>query len=156
MLVAGFTMITMTARLLVMLSLQDPQATGISTDDAAPSKATKLPSSDPPPEANGFGMIATGGLLTVGGGALMVASGFSFAAQARCERSLRDECWAGLGGAIALPVGLVAVAGGVPLFALGARRYRIWRKWQADHALTLRPHFDRGRGSWALGVALRF
>ena len=38
----------------------------------------------------------------------------------------------------------------------GVHRNRVWREWQREHRLTLRPQFGRSRGAWTMGLELRF
>jgi hypothetical protein len=38
----------------------------------------------------------------------------------------------------------------------GVHRNRVWREWQREHRLALRPQFGRSRGAWTMGLELRF
>lgn len=108
------------------------------------------------PPRRGIGMIVSGAVLTAFGVPLMITSASLFAAQARCEREQAGECWAGLGAAFTLPFGLVGLAAGVPLLAVGVRRNRAWRAWQEERGLVLRPQFGRSGRAWTMGVTLQF
>mgnify|MGYP001157890762 CR=1 FL=1 len=104
----------------------------------------------------GVGMIVTGSVFSALGVVLTVTAANAFAADARCHRERRSECWAGLGGAILMPFAMTGLAVGAPLLGVGIYRNRVWRAWQRESRLTLRPRFGRSGGGWFLGVALRF
>lgn len=140
---------TTAALLLAILSVQTPEAAW-----AAWTGESLGPAPEPP--KRGIGYLVGGGILTGAGAAVLTASGLAFASGARCEEQGGGECWQALAGFIELPFGIVGVAVGVPLLVVGAGQNRYWRRWQREHGLTLRPRFDRGRGSVTLGVALRF
>lgn len=147
---------TTTMLLLAVLSLQAPETTrtSLADDDYGPFPGEVPASRASSAPKRGIGMLVTGGFLTVAGSALMLAIPFAFAADARCKRSGRSECWDLVAAAAEFPFGVVGLAVGVPLLVTGVRRNRAWREWQAEHRLTLYP--ERSRGGLGLGVALRF
>jgi len=54
-------------------------------------------------------------------------------------------------------VGLLGLAVGVPLLAVGVHRHRAWKRWERENRVALTPQLGRGaRGSWSLGLELRF
>ena len=55
-----------------------------------------------------------------------------------------------------MPIGLVAVAVGIPVLTVGALRLRAWKEWQREYGLTLRPQLARSHGAWIPGLELRF
>lgn len=95
-------------------------------------------------------MLAAGGALTFTGTVLSVVAGAAFAARG-CR-----YCLEGVEGAYILPVGVVALAVGIPLLGVGVYRFRVWREWEDRRRLTLRPQLGRSHGAWNLGLTLRF
>jgi hypothetical protein len=154
---------TTTILLLGILCLQAPGPTGssVTSSQVAASGADPLPFVELPARASispkrGIGMIATGAFLTVAGSALTVAAVLGGVSTTKCKREQQGECWGGIAVAAEAPFAVVTLAVGVPLLTVGVQRNQSWRAWQREHGLTLRPQFDRGRGGWTLGVALRF
>jgi len=144
----GATMTTTMISLLGLLVLQAPDP----NPSNPPSAAT--PSEAPPPR--GLGLIAGGTVFTLVGTGVTIGGISLFAEGARCRREAQGECWAGLGGAIMLPVGIIVLAIGAPMLGFGIRRNLAWGRWQREHGLALRPHVGRVRGAWMVGLELRF
>ncbi len=95
-------------------------------------------------------MLGAGGALIFTGTVLSVVAGSIFATR-RCI-----HCLEGVEGAYILPVGVVALAVGIPLLGVGVYRFRVWREWEDRHRVTLRPRLGRSHGAWNLGLTLRF
>jgi len=108
------------------------------------------------PPRRGLGMLVTGGVLTTAGSALLATAAWSFAVTDCSGGSDTGACWAGLVGAIAMPVGVVALAVGAPLLGAGVQRKRVWRAWQRERGVVLRPRLGRSHGAWTVGFTLRF
>ena len=155
--------------LLTLLFLRTPETH--ETTDARANTAQEVPepvperrpyggvsaSPPPPPRRRGIGMII-GGALAVGPLAVPLVT---FAALDFRNANLRDrdecsDCFTGLLGRILMPIGIVAVAVGIPVLTVGALRLRAWKEWQREYGLTLRPQLARSHGAWIPGLELRF
>lgn len=101
-------------------------------------------------------MLVTGGFLATAGGLLLATSAWSFAATDCSGGSDTGQCWVGLVGAITMPVGVVALAVGAPLLGAGVQRRRVWRAWQHERGVVLKPRLGRSNGAWTVGLTLRF
>ena len=133
----------MPTSLALILVLQAPAAAHAAAPVADPWQAVQTP-------PRGVGMLAAGGALTFTGTVLSVVAGAAFAARG-CR-----YCLEGVEGAYILPVGVVALAVGIPLLGVGVYRFRVWREWEDRRRLTLRPQLGRSHGAWNLGLTLRF
>lgn len=133
--------------------LMSADASGTSATQPAPGPAEPMPSEPP---RRGIGMMVPGGFFTVVGGAVVIGAGVAFARTDCSESSDSGDCWRGLVGAIMMPIGVIGLGVGVPLLGVGAHRNRVWREWQREHGLALRPQFGRSRGAWTMGLELRF
>ena len=160
---------TTTIALMGLLALQSPEAAHATAPGERASETqaagsgnahsaldpTQAPAPGTAPK-RGAGMLATGAFLSPVGALLVISAAVSYAGQARCEREEQGECWDGLAGAIQMPIGVVALAVGIPLLGAGVHRRRVWRAWQREHGLVMRPRFGRSSHAWILGLDLRF
>lgn len=101
-------------------------------------------------------MLVTGSVLTGLGASVFLAGVAGTVIGSRCTGRDGRDCITQLLGAIVLPIGVVALAVGIPLTGVDAHRLRVWRAWQRAHGLAVRPQFGRSGGAWAVGLALRF
>lgn len=146
--------------ILMILSLRAPEPTMLASTDGSGTSATQPapgpaePMASRPPR-RGIGLMVPGGFFTVAGVSLVITASVAFA-RTDCTESGTDACFAGLIGAIMMPVGVIGLAVGAPLLGVGVHRNRVWREWQREHGLALRPQFGRSRGAWTMGLELRF
>lgn len=147
--------------ILMIFSLRAAEPTMLTSADVSETPATqpateptKPMTSSPPPR--GIGMMVSGGLFTVLGTSVVIGASVAFARMDCSQSSDSGECWIGLVGAVMMPFGLIGLAVGAPLLGVGVHRHRVWRRWQREHGLALRPQFGRSRGAWTMGLELRF
>jgi hypothetical protein len=131
-----------------LLQLAEPTAVAASAPPPGPTLEA--------PPRRGLGMLVTGGFLSATGGALLVTAAWSFAATDCSQGSDSGACWVGLVGAITMPIGVVALAVGAPLLGAGVQRNRVWRAWQRERGVVLKPRLARTHGTWTVGLTLRF
>ncbi len=130
-----------------LLQLAEPTAVAASAPPPGPALEA--------PPRRGLGMLVTGGFLSATGGALVVTAASSFAND--CNQDPEGgECWAGLLRAIIMPIGVVALAVGAPLLGAGVQQNRVWRAWQRERGVVLKPRLGRSHGTWTVGLTLRF
>lgn len=120
----------------------------------APSPVASLGWKTAEPE-NGRGMLVGGALLS-GVGLPTLITGLVILKPGRTLEG--DAIYvAQIWGGSFIGAGLLSLAVGVPLLVVGVRRHKEWQLWQRENRISLRPHLERGtRGTWALGLQLRF
>lgn len=123
-----------------------------------PSRERWLPAPPAKPPRRGIGLI-TVGTTSIGliGAPLVVTAIVGFVENTRCEQAGGgSNCFSGLIASIMMPIGVIAIAAGAPMLAVGISRLRAYKKWQREHAVALHLHFGRSRGAWLPGLDLRF
>jgi MFS family permease len=148
---------TPTTILLTLTVLQGPAAiTPEGPTGPAPLTSLEpwLPSPRPVPPRRGLAMLITGSVTTGGLGVPLVAFGIADLVRPRDPGCA--DCFYGLAAAILMPIGITAIAVGVPLIAVGVRRHRTWKAWRREYVVSLRPRLGRSRDSWTVGLELRF
>lgn len=126
--------------------------------EPAPSTSLErwLPPPPPPPKPprRGIGLLVTGGLITAGLGIPLFSVG-AFALHKDLTTDCAD-CFYTFSAALFMPIGIVGLAVGVPLLAVGGHRLRAYRAWERKVGVSLRPHIGRDHGVWTTGFELRF
>ena len=145
--------------ILMIFSLRAPEPTMLASADASETTRTATEPAEPMPSRpppRGIGLMVPGGLLTALGTSVVIGASVAFARTDCSQSTDSGDCWLGLAGAIMMPIGVIGLAVGAPLLGVGVHRHRVWREWQREHGLTLRPQFGRSRGAWTMGLELRF
>ena len=144
--------------LLALLLLQPPS-----------SDINSLPEPQSPPQApaprptgprgtahqRGLDMLIPGGILTGIAIPMLVVGAIDVDKARRCEPG--HECFVpAVAGALNLYVGGLLLAIGLPLLGIGVHRLRVWRRWQRQNGITLRPTLAPARHTASVGLELRF
>ena len=166
-----------TTKLRTIMSLQDPaddlaapasEAPGPVAEGAPPVAAAPGPAPAPAPAAmgpepsKGLGMLIPGAIITGGLGLPLTALGIVRLIQYNNIQKQTDDGLVAAGAAlgkgasiVVISFGVIFLAVGVPLLAVGAVKLSNYQKWKSGHALV--PSMNRTMyGTWTAGVALRF
>lgn len=127
-----------------LLQLAEPTAVAASAPPPGPTLEA--------PPRRGLGMLVTGGFLSATGGALVVMAA-SLIAVSHPESS---DDFGQFPRFMFLQVGVVALAVGAPLLGAGVQQNRVWRAWQRERGVVLKPRLGRSHGAWTVGLTLRF
>ncbi len=140
-------------------TLADPPPARVEGPAPAPTSLERwLPSPPARPPRRGIGLI-TAGAASIGliGAPLVGTAIAGIVENTRCERAGGgSNCFSGLLAAIMLPIGILALAAGAPMLAVGVARLRAYKQWQSERRVALRPQLGRSRGAWLPGLELRF
>jgi hypothetical protein len=123
-----------------------------------PAPAPAPAPSGPPPKM-GLGMMITGAVITGSVALPMIASGtYTLVSGRYVDDGTGDvEVNSNIVGGAVLAFGLISLAVGVPLLAVGAHRFKKWRKWKNGQQVQWAPSMNRtAHGTFTTGVALRF
>lgn len=139
-------------------TLADPPPARVEGPAPASSLERWLPSPPDRPPRRGIGLITVGAASIGLIGAPLVGTAIAgIVENTRCERAGGgSNCVSGLLAGIMLPIGVLALAAGAPMLAVGVSRLRAYRQWQAGRRVALRPQLGRSRGAWLPGLELRF
>jgi hypothetical protein len=117
-----------------------------------PPHLAPAPAKIPP---RGVPMFITGSILMGVGVTLVGLAVVSFAEG--CRPDEHGGCWWGkAGGKLLMAQGVPALGVGLPLFAAGAHRYRVWKAWERRQTLRVRPRISHIRGAVTVGLELNF
>lgn len=97
--------------------------------------------------------LLTGGVIMTAIGAPLTLAGLILLRPGKQLEGDANYVAAIYGGSF-IGVGLLTLAIGVPLLAVGVHRRRAWTRWQSENRVSLRPHI--ARDTWSLGLQMRF
>ncbi|HGG56951.1 MAG TPA: hypothetical protein ENK31_04050 [Nannocystis exedens] len=130
----------------------------VNADDAEAEGPAEAPGPEP---KKGLGMMISGGVITGLYALPLTLYGIVIiAGSKKIENEGGGEAVGTVGGAlggVVLGFGLVGLAVGVPLLAVGGSRFSKWRKWKQANKVALVPNVGRTAfGTYTPGIALRF
>ena len=132
----------------------------VNADDAEAEGPAEAPGAEP---KKGLGMMISGGVITGLYALPLTLYGIVIIAGSKKIQNEGGEGGEAVGGAgsilggVVLGFGLVGLAVGVPLLAVGGSRFSKWRKWKQANKVALAPNVGRTAfGTYTPGLALRF